>query len=293
MIAVALWARIMSRPNDWTIRSTELAKSCNLNVGTIKKYIRELIEAGYAHRQKITDPKTGRFVSWEVVVFETKKDKEEIQKMFPETAFPSVETPSVVNPPITNIESTDNHKTDISYVGSEPPTSEIPLSKENQEDKKTLPIDAWDAANNLWSHIYKLFPKHKPPKMDQWAKHFDIMNRRDNRSWEDIRKVIDFAFEDNFWVGVIDGPGSLRKNFDKMLAKMTPVDNSGTRIVENTETARNAKKALAQGNDQNKLTIYKASVVNETTGESISLNLPPETFTTIIAKWFGLEVKNG
>jgi hypothetical protein len=261
-----------------------LSERLHLALRQVKLYILKLEEVGLISRE--THPCSANpFKKIRTITVHadfTKRPCESAEKRPPEVRKNALRVSEA------NIVSEEN-----SYVGSEPPTSEIPLSKENQEEKKAFPIDAWDAANNLWSHVLKHFPKHLHPKLDLWAKHFDIMNRRDKRSWEDIRNVIDFIFNDAFWAKVIQSPESLRKNFDKILAKMTPVDNTGSRIAENAETARNAKRVLSQSNQQNKLTIYKASVVNENTGESVSLDLPPQTFTSILANWFELEVKNG
>jgi len=79
--AVGLWARLLSRPDNWEIHSNELAKSCNENVKKIYKIMKCLIENGYCYRYQDADAK-GRWGKIEYVVFETPKTKEEIKKMY-------------------------------------------------------------------------------------------------------------------------------------------------------------------------------------------------------------------
>ena len=98
--AVGLWARLMSRPDDWIVRVSELAKSCGRNEGTIKKYLNELVKNGYAFRRRSFDPITGKIAGYETHVFEVKKSKEEIEAMYPSVEKPPVEKPPVEKPPL-------------------------------------------------------------------------------------------------------------------------------------------------------------------------------------------------
>lgn len=77
--AVGLWGRLMSRPDNWEVRASELAKSCKINIKKIWKLLGELINAGYAYRFQSRKPRG--FGKFEYYVFESKKTKKEIKKM--------------------------------------------------------------------------------------------------------------------------------------------------------------------------------------------------------------------
>lgn len=287
--AIGLWARLLSRPDDWIFHVSEIAKSSGISEKNTYKLLKELIDAGYATREKIIDPKSKKILRWDFEVFETPQlldipeQKNQMDKNH-QVASHLVETGH-----ITNIDSTEKEKTDISYVGSEPPTSESPSQEEKIKEKKALPIDAWDAAKGLWAQIIKHFPKHKPPKLEQWAKELDLMNRRDNRSWEDIRRMINFIFEDAFWVKVIQSPDALRRNFDKILAKMTPVDNRGERMQKNRSMAYEAKSAIKSNEHKWKnFYISDDKVIRLDTNESIDLSLDSKIFESNMIKIFRL-----
>jgi hypothetical protein len=103
--AVGLWARLLSRPDDWIVRVNEISKSCKCGKDRIFRILNELIDKGYAFRRQVKI--NGRFSCLETYVFEFKMTKDEIKEMFPERDFPVTE-PSIteITPP-TNIDSTN------------------------------------------------------------------------------------------------------------------------------------------------------------------------------------------
>lgn len=79
--AVGLWARLLSRPDDWRVNVTELSKSCSCHKNTIYKLLKVLISNGYC--AKIQNEKIhGGFDKVEYHVFESKMSKDEIKIMF-------------------------------------------------------------------------------------------------------------------------------------------------------------------------------------------------------------------
>lgn len=83
---VGLWLRILTRPDDWTIRITELAKVCKCDKKKIYRIINILIKEGYAYKQQPKD-KDNKFEKVEYIVFEKKMTQDEIKEMFPQSAF--------------------------------------------------------------------------------------------------------------------------------------------------------------------------------------------------------------
>jgi len=80
--AVGLWARLLSRPDDWHVNAIELSKSCGCHRNTIYKLLKELQENGYCVKQQVHAP-NGKFSSVEYHVFEKKLTPEEIQIILP------------------------------------------------------------------------------------------------------------------------------------------------------------------------------------------------------------------
>lgn len=96
--AVGLWARLLSRPDDWQVSVLELCKSCGCGKQKIYRLLSELVKAGYAYRcQPKVDSKKCKnkklFSAWQTYVFEFKIDANELKKCFPQTAFPLPELP--------------------------------------------------------------------------------------------------------------------------------------------------------------------------------------------------------
>jgi len=80
--ACGMWARLISRPDNWRIIVDELAASCGLNRKTIYSILNELIDAGYVFRFQKRGAR-GRVCSIEYFVFESPASVEEFKKSLP------------------------------------------------------------------------------------------------------------------------------------------------------------------------------------------------------------------
>jgi DNA-binding transcriptional MerR regulator len=74
----------------------------------------------------------------------------------------------------------------------------------------------------LFEKILSRNPNNIPPNLQTWAKDIDLMIRRDKRTHEDIRRVIEWCQADTFWQSVILSTAKLRRQFDKLVLKMGP-----------------------------------------------------------------------
>lgn len=143
LAAIGLWARLLSRPNDWRISVTELAKSSACGKDKIYKILNELIKAGYAYRsQPIVDSTKSKrkvFGSYDTYVFEYKASEEEIKKMFPLRAFPLAEKTDTTNKPSSREEVSNSEippKKDSPIVLKEDPS---PFSSKSTRKNGTNP----------------------------------------------------------------------------------------------------------------------------------------------------------
>jgi len=146
-----------------------------------------------------------------------------------------------------------------------------------------------ELAQELEKRILASHPAFKRPKIENWASDMDKAMKIDCRAFKDLMEAIRYAFEDDpFWVNVLQSADGLRRNFDKIWAKRNPSKNNGARIQANLETAIKIKNCLGKANI---LLIYKASVTNQESGDSVSLDLPEEAFLEILIKWTGVRVR--
>lgn len=75
-------------------------------------------------------------------------------------------------------------------------------------------------AEFLLEKILSRNPKFRKPNLQSWAKHIDYMIRLDNRTPEEIRKVIEWCQNDPFWKSNILSTGKLRDKFDQLMEKI-------------------------------------------------------------------------
>jgi len=76
------------------------------------------------------------------------------------------------------------------------------------------------AARYLFGKIVANNPAAKEPPWQSWAKLFDLIFRVDERSTEDVRRLIDWSQQDAFWLKNILSPAALRKQFDRLTLAM-------------------------------------------------------------------------
>lgn len=83
--------------------------------------------------------------------------------------------------------------------------------------------EAYQAAVYLDEQIRARYPSQKPAREGQlqaWALEFDRCHRLDGRSWEEIRRVLEFSQRDSFWQSNILSGGKFREKYLQLLAKM-------------------------------------------------------------------------
>ena len=112
-----------------------------------------------------------------------------------------------------NVKNEENEKELTSIVDNKLSTLEKKHFDENSEPYKI--------AKRLLSNILLKNPNNKKPDMQKWALEVEKIIRIDKRKPDDIRHVLSFVKNDNFWVGNILSPVKLRKHYDTLKIRMS------------------------------------------------------------------------
>ena len=142
--AKGLLGYLLSRPDDWIVRMTDLAKRSSEGMAAVRTAVKELEEAGYMVRRRGQDD-DGKF-QWTVEVHEVPvSPSTENHKMDdePSTDFPSMENPLVENRTLlsTKVLSTENTKKEpVSPDDLFPPVREPPPRTEPSILENTDPL---------------------------------------------------------------------------------------------------------------------------------------------------------
>lgn len=111
---------------------------------------------------------------------------------------------------------------------AEKPSTPSPAPSPSPTPKtKTLPGQALRLAGVLAEEIlkhspkmYQLRPEAKIKTIGQWAGYMDKLNRLNNHSWQDIKAVINWSQQDDFWHTNILSGKKLREQFDTLKLQM-------------------------------------------------------------------------
>lgn len=205
--AVAIWARLMSRPDNWVVNIKELSNSCKKNKQTIYKIVNELIENGYAYRHQFKVD--GKYSRVEYMIFERKMTPEEIQEILPLTNFSYTEPWVPTERPILSTKSTVLSKEDK------------PEPIQGAKGASSPSPSALEISISLLEAIKKTKPDLKKPSMSQWANIVDKMLRIDKRSPDAIKRVLDALPGMDFWCDKILSAKNLREKFDRLELKIS------------------------------------------------------------------------
>lgn len=78
-------------------------------------------------------------------------------------------------------------------------------------------------AEFLFEEILKNNPDAKKPNLEKWANEFRLIRERDKRTDQQIKYLIKWTQQDDFWKANILSPSSLRKHYDKLVVKIKSV----------------------------------------------------------------------
>lgn len=112
---------------------------------------------------------------------------------------------------------TDIKQTDINTDKVSPPGGHVP---------KPIEPKAIELAELMYSLHKEIDPKVKKPNMESWAADIEKINRLDNRSYEDIEKVIRWIkTPGNFWLPNIMSGKKLRIQFARLILEVNNMRN--------------------------------------------------------------------
>ncbi|HEY0087807.1 MAG TPA: hypothetical protein VGB37_03130 [Candidatus Lokiarchaeia archaeon] len=90
--------------------------------------------------------------------------------------------------------------------------------------------DPFLISNLLLTEILKRKPDFKKPNLQTWAKQIELMIKNDNRDKNNIKRVILWCQQDNFWQNNILSASKLRFQFDALELKMNQIKNNKPKV---------------------------------------------------------------
>lgn len=238
-----------------------LMEDCNLtNKTTLINAINELEEKGIIKKECIK----GKGNKYYLTSYECVTSSEYV------TSYESVTTPVTkvqqhqlrkCNTTNTNINTntiTNNNMSDFKKSDAPPGAfksdNKKTTSSKTKKPKKVFEESSieYQLSEKLYQYVLEEKPKTRKPDFQKWSKDFDLILRKDERSLEDLKNVIDWIFNgnsnnSNFWKRNISSPGALRgttKNgADKFAEIYSQMEN------DNSYTLKQANKSYLEDTD--------------------------------------------
>lgn len=241
MKAVGLWARCLSKPDDWRFNIEQLAASCKDGRKAIDSAMKELIQHHYACRfEAYEKDEKGKFSKKiiEYVFFEfpaTEEDKnkqwEIFKKSFRDCRFGNLRGGNFRNGEllIKNISNTD--LTEKEKQAKDSAVAEVRASFPKIKKEKKMPRDYDPRVQEAVDKIIAILKNHKPDwippnNLLMFYSEVETMLLREKRSENKIFELLEWALNDNKKVGDWNGWACklysrsnacmyLRKHFDE------------------------------------------------------------------------------
>lgn len=205
--AKGLLAYMLSLPDDWIFYESELVKHSIDGKASIRSGLKELEEKGYLLKEQERSS-DGKFKNVDWVLHDE-----------PWTGFRSTGKRSTDNP------STDKRSTENRTLLNTNSTKN--LSKQNTDKTKENSRNSAKAkyadtspciifAKEFFSEIKKNNPEAKEPNFQKWADDIRKAVQIDNRSIANLREVMLWSQQDDFWKGNILSAKKLREKYDQL-----------------------------------------------------------------------------
>ncbi|MGE6721073.1 hypothetical protein ACQKGD_27630 [Peribacillus frigoritolerans] len=99
--------------------------------------------------------------------------------------------------------------------------------KNEKNNNTSCPKQAYDENSSFYKLSFLFFekikmnnPAFKEPNFQKWSNDIRLMIERDNRTPEQIKYLINWCQNDNFWKSNILSPAKLRKQFDQLIIRV-------------------------------------------------------------------------
>ena len=145
----------------------------------------------------------------------------------------------------TYISSAKQRKTPQNTVSSSL-SSSLSSSKTKKKIRVAPPKEALELAQLLSDKIFENIPNRTPPTEHQlltWAYEADRIHHIDGHPWDEIRKLLLWSQQDDFWKSNILSMSKLRKQWNQLMAKATGM-GQGKADRLRQQTARALKQGI-------------------------------------------------
>jgi len=200
-------AYCLSKPDNWKFHIRHLASVLKEGKSCLYAIINEGIQYGYIERG--VQRNEGKFETVDYIIHETRIKEKSTVSGNPDTENPDTEKRTLLSNDI--LLSTD--KKNKTRPSASPPPQAVELS------------------NFLLNSIKKIKPDIKTPNLEDWSVEMDRMMRIDKRSFESIKRLIEWLPTHTFWSCHILSADKLREKFDKLELAMSVRTKETPRIT--------------------------------------------------------------
>lgn len=124
----------------------------------------------------------------------------------------------------------------------------------NRNVKNTSLLDFSDSdmenAKLLFKYMKENNPKIKEPNFEKWANDFRLIRERDKHTDQEVKRLIHWTQQDDFWKSNILSPNKLRKQWDSLILRSSIKRSTPTQQPKDTRDKEiEFQQWITEGND--------------------------------------------
>lgn len=212
--AKGLLAYLLCLPDNWEVNRKEVSNHSKDGATAFDSGLKELKECGYCKVIKIRGG-DGKFYGYDYTISES-PDLEN-QETLPDSGKPDSEIPDQVNQNLFNIDIIEyikKHKKEV-----------LNILGVKEKKKASLGIfhsntDGGKLAKFLLDKIEDNYPDFETPNLAAWEKAFNGMIFAKRLSYEEIKEVIIYSQDSNFWRAIVNSPYVLKAKYGTLKTQM-------------------------------------------------------------------------
>lgn len=207
---------LLSKPDGWKIYEKDIVNHMKDGKDSISSGIKELVERGYIHRE-LDKSESGKFAGYNYTVYETISDNPHRENRNGKTVNGKTDNgkPAPINNNLSNNDLSNTKSSNINTL-----VSTTVEDEEVEKSKYKFSEEDMVLSKLLFQYVKKLDPKAKEPNFEYWANAVRLMREVDKRNYDEIKEVIIWCQNDDFWKGNILSTTKLRKQFSKLVIRM-------------------------------------------------------------------------
>jgi hypothetical protein len=245
---------------EWTEKEQLVFSSrINVDINTVLDVVNDCIKWGFFHSNMFKDHSilTSKGIQERFLLATTRRIGSKINYLFLLAETNNNEYINTNSEVVNDIINDSSSEVYVNNTSTESTQSKVKESKVKESNKDSCPKQVYDEesihyklALRLYQKILDNNPDYKKPNLQNWSNDIRKLVELDDKTPENVEKVIDWVQQHDFWYKVVLSAAKLRKQYDRLVVDIRDEHkkkNKRTKGIENEDLREKLRKEAEHG----------------------------------------------